>query len=223
MIYGSVCSGIEAATVAWRGLGWKPAWFSEIDPFCSALLAHHYPEIRNHGGFTTIGRDAGPIDLLCGGTACQAFSIAGLRRGLDDERGNLTLEFVKLASRLLPRWLVWENVPGVLSIDNGRAFGAFLGGWQNSGMSSPTEFLTLSTSEFRNGAVACSLSDVLETGDIPRRYYLSAKACAGILRRAEKRGKQLPVALLSALRAVISQTRHALSTRDVKTERSEIS
>ncbi|MCL5742982.1 MAG: DNA cytosine methyltransferase [Acidobacteria bacterium] len=115
MIYGSVCSGIEAATVAWDPLGWKPAWFAEVDRFCSALLKHHYPKVRNHGDFTRIGADAGPIDLLVGGTPCQAFSVAGLRGGLDDERGNLTLEFIKLADRLRPRWLVWENVPGVFS------------------------------------------------------------------------------------------------------------
>ncbi len=128
MTFGSVCSGIEAATVAWEPLGWTPAWFAEIDPFCSALLKYHYPEVGNHGDFTRIGRDAGPIDLLVGGTPCQAFSVAGLRGGLDDERGNLTLEFLALAGRLRPRWLVWENVPGVLSIDGGRTFGAVLRG-----------------------------------------------------------------------------------------------
>ena len=129
MIYGSVCSGIEAATAAWHPLGWKPAWFSEVDPFCSALLRHHYPGVENHGDFTQIGADkGGAIDLLVGGTPCQDFSVAGLRAGLDGARGNLTLEFVRLADRLRPRWLVWENVPGVLSIDDGRAFGAFIGG-----------------------------------------------------------------------------------------------
>jgi DNA (cytosine-5)-methyltransferase 1 len=127
-IYGSVCSGIEAAAVAWGPLGWRPAWFAEIDRFCNALLAHRYPEVKNYGDFTAIGAGAGPIDLLCGGTPCQDFSVAGLRAGLAGERGNLTLEFLKLAGRLRPCWLVWENVPGVLSIDGGRAFGTFLGG-----------------------------------------------------------------------------------------------
>ena len=127
LIYGSVCSGIEAATVAWEPLGWKPAFFAEIDPFCCALLKHYYSEVHNHGDFTKIGADTGPIDLLVGGTPCQAFSVAGKRAGLDDPRGNLTLEFLALAGRLRPRWLVWENVPGVLSIDGGRTFGAFLG------------------------------------------------------------------------------------------------
>lgn len=129
MIYGSVCSGIEAATAAWHPLGWQPSFFSEIDNFPRAVLQHHYPEVPLHGDFTTI--QAGqyrPIDLLVGGTPCQSFSIAGLRGGLDDDRGNLALEYLRLADRLRPRWLVWENVPGVLSSNGGRDFGSILGG-----------------------------------------------------------------------------------------------
>ncbi len=129
MRYLSVCAGIEAATVAWHPLGWQAAAFSEIEAFPRAVLAHHYPEVPLHGDFTTIGADEyGAIDLLVGGTPCQSFSIAGLRGGLDDDRGNLALEFLRLADRKRPRWLVWENVPGVLSIDEGRAFGSILGG-----------------------------------------------------------------------------------------------
>ncbi len=127
--YGSVCSGIEAATVAWHTLGWKPAFFSEIEAFPCAVLQHHYPDVPLHGDFTTIGANQyGPIDLLVGGTPCQSFSIAGLRGGLDDDRGNLALEFLRLAQRTRPKWLVWENVPGVLSSNGGRDFGAILGG-----------------------------------------------------------------------------------------------
>jgi DNA (cytosine-5)-methyltransferase 1 len=133
VIYGSICSGIEAATVAWHPLGWAPAWFAEIDPFARAVLAHRYAEVRNLGDFTTIRGhwlrriETKPIDLLVGGTPCQPFSLAGDRLGLADPRGNLTLEFLRLAKRLRPRWLVWENVPGILSIDSGRTFGTFLG------------------------------------------------------------------------------------------------
>lgn len=115
MIYGSVCSGIEAATLAWHGLDWRPAWFAEIAPFPSAVLAHHYPEVHNYGDFTKIPADAPPIELLVGGTPCQSFSVAGLRGGMADARGNLAIDFLRLAERLRPRWLVWENVPGVLS------------------------------------------------------------------------------------------------------------
>ena len=129
MIYGSVCSGIEAASCAWHPLGWEPAFFSEIDAFPRAVLQHRFPEVPLHGDFTTIqAGDYRPIDLLVGGTPCQSFSIAGLRKGLDDDRGNLALEYLRLADRLRPQWLVWENVPGVLSSSGGRDFGAFLGG-----------------------------------------------------------------------------------------------
>jgi len=135
--YLSVCSGIEAATVAWHPLGWTPAAFSEIEPFPRAVLAHHYPDVPCHGDFTTIEADQyGPIDLLVGGTPCQSFSIAGLRGGLADDRGNLALEFLRLADRTRPRWLVWENVPGVLSIDEGWAFGSILGGMGELGYGS---------------------------------------------------------------------------------------
>ena len=124
----SVCSGIEAASVAWNPLGWKAAWFSEIEPFPSAVLAHHYPDTPNLGDMTKFKDwpDA-TVDLLCGGTPCQSFSNAGLRAGLDDPRGQLMLTFGAIAARYRPRWLVWENVPGVLSSGGGRDFGAFLG------------------------------------------------------------------------------------------------
>ena len=129
MIYGSVCSGIEAASVAWRPLGWRAAFLSEIAKFPRAVLAQRHGGVPLHGDFTTIesGRYEA-IDILVGGTPCQDFSVAGLRAGITGDRGNLTLEFVRLAQRLRPTWLVWENVPGIFSLDDGRAFGAFLGG-----------------------------------------------------------------------------------------------
>ena len=124
----SVCSGIEAASVAWHPLGWRAAWLSEIEPFPSAVLAHHYPDTPNRGDMTWFKDwpDA-TVDLLCGGTPCQSFSNAGLRAGLDDPRGQLMLTFGAIAARYRPRWLVWENVPGVLSSNGGRDFGSFLG------------------------------------------------------------------------------------------------
>jgi DNA (cytosine-5)-methyltransferase 1 len=127
MKYGSVCSGIEAATVAWHPLGWEASFFSEIEKFPCEVLRHHYPNIPLHGDFTTIQKgDYDSIELLVGGTPCQSFSVAGLRAGINDPRGNLMLEFGALAKRLQPKWLVWENVPGVLSSNGGRDFGSFL-------------------------------------------------------------------------------------------------
>jgi len=125
----SVCSGIEAASVAWGPLGWQAIAFSEIEPFPSAVLAHHYPNVPNWGDMTRFQEwpDA-DFDVLCGGTPFQSFSVAGLRKGLDDPRGNLMLTYLAIARRYRPRWLVWENVPGVLSSNKGRDFGTFLGG-----------------------------------------------------------------------------------------------
>ena len=130
MNYLSVCSGIEAATVAWHPLGWKPIAFSEIERFPSEVLAHHYPQTPNLGDMTkfkewNLGSN---IDVFVGGTPCQSFSVAGLRKGLDDPRGNLMLTYLAIADKFRPRWLVWENVPGVLSSNGGKDFGTFLGG-----------------------------------------------------------------------------------------------
>jgi len=126
--YGSVCSGVEAATVAWHDLGFEPQWFSEVDAFPSAVLQHHYPNIPNHGDMTKFKEwnNDKTIDLLVGGTPCQSFSVAGLRKGLSDPRGNLMLTYLAMAEQLKPRWLVWENVPGVLSSNGGRDFATFL-------------------------------------------------------------------------------------------------
>ncbi len=141
MRYLSVCSGIEAATVAWAPLGWSPVAFSEIAPFPCAVLAHHYPDVPNLGDMTRlpdlirVGLVEAP-DILCGGPPCQPFSVAGLRKSLDDERGNLSLIFCEIANaidisrahdNLEPCIVFWENVPGVLSAKD-NAFGCFLAG-----------------------------------------------------------------------------------------------
>ena len=130
MNYLSVCSGIEAATVAWHPLGWNPVAFSEIESFPSQVLKHHYPTVPNLGDMTKFKewQIESNIDVFVGGTPCQSFSVAGLRKGLDDPRGNLMLTYLAIAKQHRPRWLVWENVPGVLSSADGRDFGSFLGG-----------------------------------------------------------------------------------------------
>lgn len=135
MIFGSVCSGIEAASVAWDPLGWRAAWFAEVDPAPSKVLAHRWPHVVNHGDMRTLAakiraREIAAPDVLVGGTPCQSFSIAGLRGGLSDARGALTLEYVRILdaiddTRDTPAVAVWENVPGALSSDD-NAFGCFL-------------------------------------------------------------------------------------------------
>lgn len=128
MKYLSVCSGVEAATVAWHHMGWQAAGFSEIEKFPSEVLAHHYPTVTNFGDMTQYKEwSLGSIDLLVGGTPCQSFSVAGLRKGMDDPRGNLALTYIGILDKFRPKWCVWENVPGVLSSGGGRDFGAFLG------------------------------------------------------------------------------------------------
>lgn len=140
MKYGSVCSGVEAASLAWEPLGWQPLWFSEAAPFPSAVLAHRWPLIPNLGDMTSLearikNGEVDAPDVLVGGTPCQAFSVAGLRNSLNDARGNLTLILVRILDEidrrrkrrgLSPCILVWENVPGVLNTKD-NAFGSFLG------------------------------------------------------------------------------------------------
>jgi DNA (cytosine-5)-methyltransferase 1 len=129
MKYLSLCSGIEAATVAWHPLGWEAVAYSEIERFPSEVLAHHYPHTPNLGDMTKFKEWSieSNVDVLVGGTPCQSFSVAGLRKGLDDPRGNLMLTYLAIADQYRPRWLVWENVPGVLSSNGGKDFGVFLG------------------------------------------------------------------------------------------------
>ena len=129
MRYLSVCSGIEAATVAWHPLGWEAVAYSEIERFPSEVLSHHYPNTLNLGDMTKFKEwtNVSNVDLLVGGTPCQSFSVAGLRKGLDDPRGNLMLTYLAIADKFKPKWLVWENVPGVLSSNGGKDFGVFLG------------------------------------------------------------------------------------------------
>ncbi len=201
--YLSLCSGIEAATVAWEPLGWLPAAFAEIEKFPSAVLAHHYPSVPNLGDITKIsGKDfRGKIDLIVGGPPCQSYSVAGSRKGLDDPRGQLTLVFLGIVGEARPRWSLSKMCPAFWEPTKEERLEPSSGRWRNSGMGSPGAYWTLNTLECRSGAAGSTLSDILETGDLPPRYFLSVTACRGILRRAEKRGKKLPAPLQAALEA----------------------
>jgi DNA (cytosine-5)-methyltransferase 1 len=238
LTFGSVCSGIEAASVAWHPLGWRACWFSEIDRAASEVLAYRFPDTPNHGDMLALAgkvrrREIAAPDILVGGTPCQSFSVAGLRKGLSDARGQLTIAFIDLADAidevraadgLPPVIIVWENVPGVLTHKD-NPFGCFLAGlageadalvpagrkWTNAGAVLGPEraiawrvidaqYLGLAQRRRRVFVVAGALR-----GSIPPQYFLSSTACAGILRRAETRGKALPEPLMRALMAVASQ------------------
>jgi DNA (cytosine-5)-methyltransferase 1 len=135
MNYLSVCSGIEAATVAWHDMGWSPIGFSEIEKFPSQLLNHHYPTVTNYGDMTKYKEwnINDTVGLLVGGTPCQSFSVAGLRKGLEDPRGNLMLTYLGIADHFKPKWILWENVPGVLSSNGGKDFASLLQGMAELG------------------------------------------------------------------------------------------
>ena len=173
MRYLSVFSGIEAATVAWKDLGWELAGVSEIEPFPCSVLKHHYPDVTNYGDINNYKEwniERGSIDLIVGGSPCQAFSTAGLRRGLEDPRGNLALVYLGLIDHLRPEWIVWENVPGVLSSNGGRDFGTFLG----------------SLSELRYGwSYRCINSEYLGVPQRRRRVYLVGHSSGDWRRAAE--------------------------------------
>lgn len=230
--FGSICSGIEAASVSWSGLGWEAAWFSEIDSFASELLQQKFPNTKNLGDMSLLPEKirAGEIevpDILCGGTPCQAFSVAGLRRSLSDDRGNLSLIFCEIAneletarirSNLPPPSSFGKTCPECSTLKTTHSDVSWLeyvertfplkyrtaGG--QAQVSLPVQkgaqhgaHSMLNFSECPNAAKESSLSQVLVTGSIPQKYFLSARACAGILARAQKRGKILPHSLRAAL------------------------
>ena len=203
MRYISLFSGIEAASVAWEPLGWEPLAFSEIEPFPCALLEQRFPEVPNLGDITRIDWSPyrGTADVIVGGSPCQSFSIAGTREGLKGQSG-LMFEFIRAVREVLPRYFVWENVPGALSSEGGELSGSCSGKWMTSGTVWHGEYWTRNFSEWPKDADVSFLSDVLETRDVPPRYFLTARACAGIIRRAETRGKALPSVLRAALEAV---------------------
>jgi DNA (cytosine-5)-methyltransferase 1 len=170
MKYLSVCSGIEAASAAWHSLGWQPVGFSEIEPFPCSVLEHRFPDVTNFGDMTKFEEwpiEPGSIDVLVGGTPCQSFSIAGLRGGLKDGRGNLALTYCRIVQKLQPKWFVWENVPGVLSSNSGRDFGSIVGAMAELGY-----------------GLAYRVLDAQYFGVPQRRRRVFIVGCAGDWRRA---------------------------------------
>jgi DNA (cytosine-5)-methyltransferase 1 len=195
MRYLSVCSGVEAASVAWHDLGWTPVGFSEIEPFPSAVLAHRFPSVKNYGDMTKYKEwdlEPGTVDVLVGGTPCQSFSVAGLRKGLDDPRGNLMLVYLGLAERFRIPWLVWENVPGVLSSNGGRDFGTFLGALEQLGYR--WSYRTLDAQHFgvpqrrRRVFVVAHLGD----GEHPASVLFEPESLRGDSAKGGKKGQGAP-------------------------------
>lgn len=210
MKYISLFSGIEAATVAWEQLGWEPLAFSEIDPFPSAVLQHHYPNVPNLGDITKIDWRpyVGAADIVVGGSPCQSFSVAGKREGLAGASG-LMFEYIRAVRELRPRWFVWENVPGAFTSERGGGLiASSCQRWMRSGMVWHGEYWMRSFSVWPKDANVCSLLEVLEPC-VARKYFLSAKACAGIISRAERRGKALPVELRTSLETQIHTLENA--------------
>lgn len=134
MKYGSLFSGIEAASLAFEPLGWKPQWFAEVDPFCCKVLEKHWQNVPNLGDVNN-NFDATPVDLIIGGSPCPSFSLAGHRRGMADNRGILALKYCEIIDKMKPKWFIWENVPGVLSSHNGEDFEVILNEMVKSGYS----------------------------------------------------------------------------------------
>lgn len=206
MKYVSLFSGIEAASVAWDGLGWEPLCFAELDEFPSAVLAERFPDVPNVGDVTKVNwkKYRNKVDLVVGGSPCQSFSVAGKREGLQGESG-LMFEYIRAIREIRPRWFLWENVPGALSSECGEAFRQLLSEMDKLGYGLAWRVL-----DAQFFGVAQRRRRVFLVGHFgacpPSRFSLSPKACEGIIRRAERRGKSLPPQLDDALRAQASNS-----------------
>lgn len=204
MRYLSLFSGIEAASVACNGMGWEAMAFAEIDPFPSAVLAKRFPGVPNLKDVTNVNwrsvvKKCGRPDLVVGGSPCQSFSIAGTRTGLEGESG-LMWEYVRAVREVRPEWVLWENVPGALSSSNGEDFRCLLEALDALGYGLAWRVL-----DAQFFGVAQRRERVFLVGRLgsrpPSRFYLSPRACFGIISRAERRGKSLPPKLDAAMRA----------------------
>lgn len=208
MRYLSLFSGIEAASAAWEELGWEPVAFCENDKFPSAVLAYRFPDVPNLGDITKVDwgefkKQYGAIDLIVGGSPCQSFSIAGGRESLDGE-SRLMFEYIRAVQDIRPSWFLWENVPGVLSTrDN--AFEQLLSEMEKLGYGMAWATLDAQFFGVAQRRKRIFLVGSLRGGAHLRRYCLSAKACAGILKRAGKRDKNLPDTMREALTEIANR------------------
>lgn len=205
---GSLFAGVGGFDLGFEQTGkFETVWMSEWDKHAEGVLRRRFPGAKQIGDITKVD-PAGlePVDVVVGGFPCQDLSVAGKRAGLAGERSGLFHEFVRIVRGLpvRPSFIVVENVPGMLSSQQGRDFAVVLSEVAESwgAVSSRGESWTVSTSEWPNDAVVASLSSILEP-NAPRKYWLSSKAAAGILRRASRRNKKLPRMLQEALEAVI--------------------
>jgi hypothetical protein len=217
MTYLSVFSGIEAASVAWKDLGWEAKGFAEIDEFASAVLAHHFPSIKNYGDITkhtTWDIAPGSIDILIGGSPCQSFSASGKRTGLADPRGQLSLTYLELVKRLQPRWIVWENVPNVLRSNQGRDFAHFIISLGQCGYG--WTYRVLDIGESHSKEEGCGLSHILQIPAEASGHYLSSKAILGINKRIGR--GQYPLLYRQAAGTIAGQTASLSLIKDVDCE-----
>lgn len=207
MTYISLCSGVEAATLAWEPLEWMPVAFAEVDPFASAVLAARFPDVPNLGDLTKVDWDKyrGTANVVIAGFPCQSFSISGLRKGLDDPRGQIMLECLSAVSRIDPEWAVLENVPGLLSADRGRCFETLLnavailwpgGGiswrildsqWFGSAQRRRRVFAVINTRDWRRAA-AVLLNESCLRGHTPTRQQAWETVAANTRKRTEEAG-----------------------------------
>lgn len=207
MRYISLFSGIEAASVAWAPLGWEPIAFSEIEPFPCAVLEQRFPDVPNLGDITQIDwkeviEAHGAVDLVVGGSPCQSFSTAGKREGLSGASG-LMFEYIRAVQEIMPIWFLWENVPGALSSEEGRAFAQLLDAMDELGYELAWRVLDAQFFGVAQRRRRVFLVGHIGAGGVPSRYSLSPTACAGIIRRARKSGKSLPPMLEEALRLAV--------------------
>jgi DNA (cytosine-5)-methyltransferase 1 len=191
--YLSVCSGVEAATVAWHDLGWKAVAYSEIEKFPSEVLAHHYPTVPNMGDMTKYKEwnFNESINLLVGGTPCQSFSVAGLRKGLEDPRGNLALTYIGLLDKFRPKWCIWENVPGVLSSNGGRDFGSFLGALVECGYGFAYRVLDAQNFGVPQRRRRVFVVGCLGDWESPAKVLFERESLCGDTKKSRKAGKEI--------------------------------